>query len=238
MTPRGYLILLLSVFVGVPLAIAGFAAFSFFVYSPLLHKWHVYRMDAKNDVVWVEEIAKVATVEMELYAGDASKTLSQDIICFQGHWARPWTMKGGPPHTGEGPMSVGLEALETEWVDGSVLFVSFRRFCRHLYREDSSNLPANIKEVEVALLPRDLSFRCRYPRHKATDRYIMVTDAGKLGYPTVVSINDAPLKSVATREQVGSSQVSRFNSILGKRYGLVKTASPRKDEDPCQAGNL
>ncbi len=53
---------IIGIVVGVPLAVVTFGAFMLFVFNPSKHAWNIYRMDAKNDLVWEEAIARVVTL--------------------------------------------------------------------------------------------------------------------------------------------------------------------------------
>jgi len=105
----------IALIVGIPAALVAYSAFITFVYYPKVkHPWNIKRMDAKNDLVWEEAIARVVTVEAELRTAERTEKLTTDVICYEGYFARPWSLKGGGPKTGIEPRSIGFEALQAE----------------------------------------------------------------------------------------------------------------------------
>ena len=83
------LLWVLGILVGVPAAVVAFFVFMLFVFYPIQHAWNVYRMDAKNDVVWANDLARIATVEIKLFS-DGSANLNMgasDIGTGTKTWA-------------------------------------------------------------------------------------------------------------------------------------------------------
>lgn len=140
---------IIGIFVGVPVLVVTFGAFMIFGFYPAQHAWNVHRMDAKNDRVWEEAVARVVTVEAELGIEAGIQTIRTDIACYEGYYARPLSLKSGAPTSGLAPKSVGFETLQAELPTGAILDINLRSLCYTVFHTDISSLPLKFRHDEA-----------------------------------------------------------------------------------------
>lgn len=226
---------IVSIVVGVPAAIAVFGAFMIFVFYPAKHSWNVYRMDAKNERVWQEAVARVVTVEAELGTAERVKTLKSDVICYEGYSARAWNLKAGAPTSGMATKSIGFETLQAEFPTGATLDIDLRFLCNSVFRMDINELPLKFRHNEINIVAPVLSLFCKFHNIGDTGTYALHTDAGWVGHPYIVAIEERPLRTLATRSDIGSSETPSVSSGFTRRWEGTYGRSPSywKAEKAC-----
>ena len=153
----------IGLIVGVPTAILALNIFLVYAVYPWTHTWNVKRMDAKNDLVWEEAVARVVTVEAKLRIKERNETLTTTIVCYEGHFATAWNLKNGGPKTGIGPKSIGFETLQTKLPTGATLDIDLRWLCRTVFRTDADKLPLKLEYSDAQIVGPELSLYCSFP---------------------------------------------------------------------------
>lgn len=224
----------IGLIIGVPTALAALSAFMVFVVYPLVHPWNVKRMDAKNDLVWEEAVARVVTVEAELGTKERTEKLTTNIVCYEGYFATAWNLKNGGPKTGIGPKSIGFETLQTKLPTGATLDIDLRWLCRTVFRTDADKLPLKLEYSNAQIVGPELSLYCSFPsatRRSAVN--LLHTDAGWVRFPYIVAIREQPLQSLAKRSDMGSSETPSISSGFTRRWGIDMRESSWNDEKGC-----
>lgn len=211
----------MAIGVGVPVAVVLFGAFVLFAFYPAQHAWNVFRMDAKNDRVWENAIARVVTVEAKLGSEDRVDTLKTDIICYEGHWARPFDMKAGAPATGIAPKSIGFEVLQADFPTGAILDINLRFLCAHAFNSKVKDLPLKFRYDQINILAPDLSLYCPFSYNRRSDEFAIQTDAAWVSHPHIVAIKEQPLRNLATRTDMGTSQTPSTTSGFSRRWNEI-----------------
>ncbi|MEM9394596.1 MAG: hypothetical protein AAGA38_12100 [Pseudomonadota bacterium] len=209
----------LGILVGVSVSVVAFGAFMHFVFHPAKHQWNVHRMDARNDQVWEEGVARIVTVAAELEGSDASETVKSEIVCYEGYYARPWSLKLGATSSGMAPTSLEPEALQAEFPTGATLDISLRSLCNTVFVETSQELPQKFEHNQINIVAPDLSLHCQFNAFRShSGEFALRTDAGWVGHPSIVAIEERPLKSVSTRSDLGSSETPSVYSGFARRW--------------------
>ncbi|MEO9516918.1 MAG: hypothetical protein ABJH45_00205 [Paracoccaceae bacterium] len=232
------LLWIIGILIGVPAAIVAFLAFLLFVFYPLQHSWNVYRMDAKNDRVWQEGIARVVTVEADLGGGKDIKTLTAQVVCYEGYFAKPFRLKSGAPRTRQGPRSVGFETLQGKFPTGATVDINLRFLCNRVFSTQDIELPLKFKHNEAAIVAPELSLYCRFRNKGTTSPYAIHTDAGWVGHAYITAIEKRDLSSLTTRSEMGSSETPSITSGFTRRWpwAFGSHSSGWKAKDACWTG--
>ena len=223
--------------VGVPIAVVTFGAFMLFAFYPAKHAWNVYRMDAKNDRVWEDAIARVVTVEAKLGSEESVNTLETVIVCYKGYWARSWNLKAGAPASGIGPKSIGFEVIQADFPTGATLDINLRFLCNRVFQDDIKGLPLKFRYNEINIVAPELSLYCPFHYNQRSDEYAVQTDAGWVSHPYIVSVKKQPLRNLAARADMGTSETPSVSSGFAMRWrGITETGRGRshwKSEMAC-----
>jgi len=207
--------------VAVPVALVTYVAFDLYVYRPAKHSWNVSRMDAENDQVWEEAVARVVTVEVELGTSQRVRTLKTDVVCYEGYFAKAWDLKAGGLRTGISAKSIGFEAFQAEFPPGATLDIDFTFLCRDVFRMESNELPLKLVRNGIYIVAPELSLYCQFSNTGRSGRSTsnaLQTDVGWVGYPTIVAIKMRPLRTLATRSDMGSSEVPSAPLGFSRRW--------------------
>lgn len=199
----------LAVLIGLPVLLATFLAFVLFIFFPLQHKWNVYRADAGNDRAWEEADARIVTVAIDILSAGETETATTDIACYRKHWAKPLGIKSGAPSKGISPTSVRTPILVTKLATGGIAEVRLSSACIIAFEENGGSLP-RLKHVNRAFIGAPgLPSYCWFSGFRLQDEDILFeTTAVTLSYPRIIAIEERPLRSVANRPFVGSSDVN------------------------------
>ncbi len=192
-------------------------------------------MDAKNDLVWEEAVARIVTVEVELKTAERTEMLTTDVICYEGYYARPWNLKNGGPTTGFEARSTRYEALEAALPTGASLFVGIRGLCRKalLIDVDIKELPQEIGFNTVKVVAPELLLFCSFPRGYRDQRTTLVyTDALTVSLPEIVALEDRPLRTVVARADIISDDRG-WSSESFRRWGRDLRRSNWEDDKDC-----
>lgn len=211
----------IGLIIGVPTAFVAFNAFMVFVFYPWLHPRNVERMDAKNDLVWEEAIARIVTVEAELGTMEGTEKLTTDVVCYEGYFARAWNLKDGGPDTGFRPKSIGFEALQAVFPTGATLDIDLSYLCSKVFRMENNELPLKLGHNQTYIVAPELSLYCPFYNSEHSGRSksnALQTDAGWVGHPYIVAIEMRPLRTLATRSEMGSSEVPSVSSGFARRW--------------------
>lgn len=229
----------IGLIIGVPTAFVAFNAFMIFVFYPWLHPWNVKRMDAKNDLVWEEAIARVVTVEAELGTTEHVVKLTTDVVCYEGYFATAWNLKNGGPETGIGPKSIGFEALQAKFPTGAMLDIDMWRLCDEALLMDIDELPLKVEYSNAQIVGPELSLYCSFPFFiSPSDETLLRTDVGWVSFPYIVSLEERPLRTLATRSDMGSSETPSIYSGFTRRWGSDMRRSNWKDDEGCWSGRI
>jgi len=229
-----FLLWTIGLIIGVPIAILALNVFLIYVVYPWTHTWNVSRMDAKNDLVWEQAVARVVTVEAKLGTKERTETLTTNIVCYEGYFATAWNLKNGGPRTGSGSKSIGFETLQTKLPTGGTLDINLRWLCREAFRTDVDELPLKLEYSDAHIVGPEQSLYCKF--HSATRRSaanILHTDAGRVSFPYIVALKEQPLRSLATRSDMGSSETPSISSGFTRRWGTDMRRSDWKSEKGC-----
>lgn len=182
-----------------------FLAFVYFVYDPPRHAWNVYRMDVRNDLIWEHDLARVATLAVDVETDGDVERLTTEIICYDGYWARPWSIKTGPPATGRGGRSAGPELLQADLPSGEILVVDVHYLCRAVLHETPVDLPLEPSSPEVYLIWPEIGRYCAYPFERTVALgAARQTPVGLIGYPRVVATEERPLRDLVRQDDLSS----------------------------------
>ncbi|MCG7522764.1 hypothetical protein [Ruegeria sp. Ofav3-42] len=235
---RKVILWIIGIAIGVPALVVAFGAFMLFVFYPAKHALNVYRMDAKNERVWEEGTARVVTVEAELRTTSGIEELETDIICYQGHFARPWTLKNGAPRTGVTPTSVGFESLQVDFPTGATLDIDLYNLCVEAFRTETPKMPIKLEFSDMFVVAPELKLYCSFKLPNRLSEKFFQTDAAWVSYPRIVSIDERLLKSTTTISEMGSSEVPLIGSRFGRRWGLDFHRSNWSSEKQCWTGRI
>ena len=230
----------LGLAVAIPVALVALVAFVFFAVFPAMHAWNLHRMEGKNDQVWENATARVVTVETQLGTKDNLTPHSADIICYEGYYATPWTLKDGGPKTGFKPMSVGFEALQAPFPTGATLDISLRFLCGAVFRTQTTDLPFKYRFNQMDIVAEDLQLTCRFNNLHQDREFAFETDAGRAGHPYIVAIDERPLRNVATRADMGSAETPSVSSGFTRRWewALGKGRSYWRADSSCWTNTI
>ena len=212
------ILLAIGLIVGVPAVLVALSAFQIFVFNPWQHLRNVERMDAKNDLVWEESVARVVTVEAELRTMDRTEKLTVDVVCYEGNFATAWSLKGSGQKTGIGPKSIGFEALQAELPTGGTLDIDMWRLCDEALLMDIEELPLKVEYSNAHIVGPELSLYCRFYPSRASGSILINTDAARVGYPYIVALEERPLQTLATRSEMGSSETPSVSNGFARRW--------------------
>ncbi|WP_170766348.1 hypothetical protein [Ruegeria lacuscaerulensis] len=230
---RRAILWIIGIVIGVPFLVVALGAFMLFVFYPAKHALNVHRMDAKNERVWEEGIARVVTVEAEIRTTSGVEKLESDIICYQGHFARPWTLKNGAPKTGITPTSVGFESLQVDFPTGATLYIDLHHLCVEAFRIEIKKMPLKLDGSDMFVVAPELKLYCSFRLPNRLSEKFFQTDAAWVSYPKIVSIDERLLKSTTTISEMGSSEVSLIGSRFARRWGLDFHRSNWRSDKKC-----
>ena len=235
---RRAILWIIGIVIGVPVLVFALGAFMLFVFYPAKHALNVYRMDAKNERVWEEGIARVVTVEAELGTISGVEKLESDIICYQGHYARPWTLKNGAPKTGVTPTSVGFESLQVDFPTGATLYIDLYHLCVEAFRIDTNEMPLKLDSSDMFIVAPELEMYCSFRLPNRLSEKFFQTDAAWVSYPKIVGVTERPLNSTTTISEMGSSETPLIGSRFGQRWGLEFRRSNWRSAEQCWTDRL
>lgn len=230
-----FLLSLVGCAIGAAIIFVVWMAVHYFVYAPAKHAWNVYRMDAKNDRVWEEGIARVVRVEVELGTAERVETLGTEIICYEGYFAQTQTLKS-ELSSGLKPRSIGFEAVQAELPTGAVLDIELSWLCDTAFRVKPEELPYRLEHSTMYVVPPGSPAYCGFSSSRRAGPIHFQTDAGWVGHPHIVTIEERPLRSLATRADLGSSETPTIYSGFYRRWGLDMSPSSWSDKLDCWTG--
>lgn len=188
-----------------------FIAFMLFVFYPLKHKVHVAQADRANERAWETVEATTATISFDVTSDGITRTLSADLICYQGETAAPWSLKGGSPKRGSSRRMEGPLALEAKLPNDATVMIEYGDLCYHLHSDDPNLADAlQFADIHVVNSPETRSCRGR------------LGDGWRAPTLTVSPARIGPIGASLLREQIpkdalASSAATRAN-VFWQRY--------------------
>lgn len=223
----------IAILVGIPLAFIAVLAFLFFVFYPLEHRWNLHKAGNLNDQVWEDSTARIATVEVQITGDGQTRTLSKDIVCYQGNFARPWNLKDGRPARGVTSHSTGPEALEVDFDKGASLYIDLQFMCGRVGRDAGLALPHIYEFSQMYIVGLSGTLYCSFRDTDLTRPFVIDTAAVQVSRPTIISVTEKPLRSVAAREDMEPAQTPSVTSGFKRRWGIDIRRSNWREADAC-----
>lgn len=222
----------------VPTAMVAYTAFAFYIYYPWQHPRNIERMDAKNDVVWEEATARIVTVETELGTAEGTEKLSTEVVCYEGYFATKWSIKSGAPKTGFGPRSIGFETLQAKFPTGATLLIDFRRLCDDAIQLEIDKVPLKVRYSTMNIAAPELSLYCSFSFNRNYNVTRIYRADEWVSYPYIVALEDRPLRSLATRSEMGSSEKPSIYFGFARQWGSDMSRSDWKEDKECWDDNV
>ncbi|MEM6407033.1 MAG: hypothetical protein AAF700_01310 [Pseudomonadota bacterium] len=212
------LIWIFAIVLGLPLVLAMWAAFFFFIVFPAQHAFNVWRMDTKTAKLWETAEAQVVMIEAQLASDDGGERIENRIVCYSGYFARPWTLKDGAPKAGPTVRSVGEQALIAELPTGGVLDADFPFLCRQVLRGGIGGLVQDLQPSDLHVVAPRLEQHCRFPRDDSSGSELLRTEAFWVSRPEITSITTERLRDVVPLEALGSTDTRQTPSRFSERW--------------------
>lgn len=194
-------------------------------------------MDTKNDLVWEEAVARVVTVESEVGTKEGPETLATNIVCYEGYFATKWNLKSGGPKAGVRPKSIGFETLQAKLPSGGMLDLNLFKLCDQALLMDINELPLKVRRSRLNVVAPELSLYCSFPFNRRPDVPRIYIGKRWVTYPYIVALEELPLRSLASRSDMGSSEMSANYGSLWYRWERYMRRSNWKSDKKCWGGN-
>lgn len=213
------MIWILALVIGLPLVIAMWAAFFLFVFFPAQHVLNVWRMDAKTAKLWETAEAQVVTISAQIASDAGVDVLENQIICYDGYFARPLSLKAGAPTAGESPRSVGVQALIGEFPTGGILDMDFSLLCNRVQRGGIGALAQGLEPRELHIVAPTRDQYCKFNPRQAGRSEVLRTEGGWVSNPEIKSLRTRPLREVATLADLGTTDSRKTPTSFSRRWG-------------------
>ncbi|MCY4334675.1 MAG: hypothetical protein OXC60_08390 [Litoreibacter sp.] len=231
------LIWILALVLGLPLVLAMWGAFFLFAVFPLQHVYNTWRMDAKTAKLWETAEAQVITLSAQLASDAGGERIENRIICYNGHFARPFTLKAGAPFAGNTPRSVGEQALIAQLPTGGVLDVDFPLLCNRIMRGGIGALVQDLTPNDVYIVAPSLEQQCAFPREGHSSAELLRTEAFWVSRPEITTITTQRLRDVVPLDALGSTDTRQTPARFSERWTWAQFEgdSKWKPDENCWA---
>lgn len=211
-----------GIFIGLPVFFVLYALQFIYVFDPLKHELDVWRMDNRNGKVWETADAKLVSLETQMTIFGEARTVSSEIVCYQGYVAIPSTFKDLGATTGLWSRSVGKHGIEQKVSDDVVLFAGLRNLCWRVLKSDPIDEYPDIFREGIVVLPAHGAY-CRQVTYDAEEPFLYQTQTVEIRRPQITSVKTVKLRDVTTREALGSSRrICRSDLFCRFGYGLER----------------
>jgi len=104
---------------------------------------------------------------------------------------------------------------------------------------DIEALPLKVDLSIAQIVAPELSLYCSFPFYLRRSRQsLLFTDAAIISFPYIVALEEQPLRTLATRSEMGSSETPSISYGFTRRWGSDMRRSDWKDDKGCWSGRV